>query len=83
VLLNPLVSEIEIEFEFDELSFDATLDYQGASPVLAENAPTPEEMATEEGIAALSGFLIRQYADKVRVKARGSTGSRIMLHFDH
>jgi NCS2 family nucleobase:cation symporter-2 len=83
VLLNPLVSEIEITLEFDELSFDATLDYQGASPVLAENAPTPEEMATEEGIAALSGFLIRQYADRVRVKARGSTSSRIQLHFEH
>jgi hypothetical protein len=58
------------------------LEYNGVSPALAETAPTAEELNTDEGIAALSGFMIRQYADRVRVKSQGSA-CRILLHFNH
>jgi xanthine permease XanP len=82
VRLNPQVGDMEITLEFDELKLSASIEYRGASLVLADTAPTPEQMATEEGIAALSGFLIRTYADRVRVKSR-SGWCRIQLQFDH
>jgi hypothetical protein len=62
---------------------DAPRNYAGVGPVLAETAPTPEQLATDEGIAALSGFMIRGYADRVRVKSKGNTSCRIQLQFDH
>ena len=46
------------------------------------NAPTAEQLETDAGIAALSGFLIRQYADRVTMRSRGMV-SRIQLEFEH
>jgi NCS2 family nucleobase:cation symporter-2 len=45
--------------------------------------PTAEALlADDSGVAGLSGFLIRQYAD--RVKAEHENGRcRILMHFDH
>jgi NCS2 family nucleobase:cation symporter-2 len=80
--LNPSLRQIDISLEFDELKLVASLEYNGVSPALAETAPTAEELNTDEGIAALSGFMIRQYADRVRVKSQGSA-CRILLHFNH
>lgn len=81
--LNPRLREMEITLEFDELRLAATIDYDGACVALPDHAPTAEELLTDDGIAALSGFMIRQFADRVRVKPRGSTGCRIQLQFDH
>jgi hypothetical protein len=39
-------------------------------------------LCTDQGIAALSTFIIRQYADQVRVKERGGVCS-VSLQFDH
>jgi xanthine permease XanP len=83
VSLNPFLRRIDVSLEFDELKLGAVLEYDGISPVLAETAPSAEELATDAGIAALSGFMIRQYADRVRVKARGTTSCRIQLQFNH
>ena len=81
--LNPRLREMDITLEFDELRLTATIDYDGASLVLPDRAPTADELLTDDGVAALSGFMIRQFADRVRVKPRGSTGCRIQLQFDH
>lgn len=81
-MLNPLLREIDIIAEFDELSLKIALEYAGAAPDLASTAPTAEQLATDEGIAALSGFMIRQYADRVSIRTRGMV-SRVQLEFEH
>lgn len=79
---NPSLREIEITAEFDELNLKVVLEYAGVAPNLAASAPTAEQLATDEGIEALSGFMIRQYADRVAVRSRGDV-SRIQLEFEH
>jgi len=80
--LNPSLRQIAITLEYDELKLGATVEYNGVSLVLAETPPTPDQLATAEGIMALSGFMIRRYADRVRVKTKGTNSCRIQLQFD-
>jgi len=82
VSLNPFLRQIEVIAEFDEFSLDIAVEYSGLTPILSESAPTPEELSTDAGIAALSGYMIRGYADRVRMKRRDLV-TRILLHFDH
>lgn len=82
VSLNPFLRQIEIIVEFDELSLEAAVEYAGLTPILSDSAPTVEELSTDAGIAALSGYMIRGYADRVRIKQRGQI-TRIQLHFEH
>ena len=72
----------KIVVEFDEFNLNAVVQYSGLTPILAEAPPTAEELSTEAGIAALSGYMIRGYADRVRIKQRDQL-TRIQLHFDH
>jgi len=81
--LNPFLRSVEVILEFDELKLNAAVEFNGAGPVLSETLPAPEELATEEGISAMSGFMIRSYADRVRVKSKGNSWCRIQLSFDH
>ena len=82
LVMNPMLQEIEVELNFDDLKLTATVEYEGVAPVLPEIAPLPEELATMEGISALSGFMIRQYADRVRVKVHGANACGIQLVFE-
>jgi len=81
--LNPFLRSAEVILEFDELKLEAAVEYNGVGPVFSENPPSAEDLATEEGLAALSGFMIYSYADRVRVKTKGNTWCRIQLQFDH
>jgi xanthine permease XanP len=80
---NPLLQEIDIELSFDELRLTASAKYDGIEPVLAEKAPTIDELVTPVGVSALSGFMIRQFADQVRFKQIGLNSCLIQLTFDH
>ena len=45
--------------------------------------PTAEALlADDSGVAGLSGFLIRQYADRVKTEHENGR-CRISMHFDH
>jgi NCS2 family nucleobase:cation symporter-2 len=45
--------------------------------------PTAEALlADDSGVAGLSGFLIRQYADRVKTEHENGR-CRILMHFDH
>jgi xanthine permease XanP len=79
---NPGLARAEITIEFDELKLDADVDYVGAPLEMVEIAPSPEELATDAGIASLSTFLIRQYADRVRIKSRKGL-TRVEIHLAH
>jgi xanthine permease XanP len=67
---------------WDELQLDVEFEYAGPPIELSETMPTLEEMGTQSGSVRLAGFLIRQYADRVRVREKNGV-SRIRLHFDH
>jgi xanthine permease XanP len=74
---------LQIEASFDEFSLDIRISYAGAPMVLPEVRPSNEEIiASEEGQRALSGFLLRRFADRVRA-SHVDGRSTILFHFDH
>jgi xanthine permease XanP len=79
---NPGLERVKVSVEFNELKLDADVEYQGVPIQLADSAPSPESLVTDEGIALLSTFMIRQFADRVRIKAQKGA-CRIELTLDH
>jgi NCS2 family nucleobase:cation symporter-2 len=73
----------QVEVSFDEFNLDLDIRYDGALMEFPSRRPTEDPLlADENAFAGLSGFLIRQYAD--RIKADKINGRcRIQLHFDH
>jgi hypothetical protein len=71
-----------VEAEFDELSLDVEIDYDGAPLQLTNQMPSLEELASGAGVAALSHYIIRQSADQVKVKQRNGR-SVLLMHFEH
>jgi xanthine permease XanP len=67
---------------WDELRLDLEIQYEGPRIELAESMPELEEMGTQAGIAHLAGYLIRRYADRVRIREKNGV-CRVQLHFDH
>ena len=49
---------------------------------LADSVPALEEMGTQAGVAQLAGYLIRQYADRVKIREKNGL-CRVQLHFEH
>jgi xanthine permease XanP len=73
--------KILVRTEFDEYGLEAEIEYEGEPVQLAESLPSLEEMASGAAIASIAGYMVRQYADRVKIKQRGSTCT-IRLHFD-
>jgi xanthine permease XanP len=71
-----------IQAVFDEFSLDVDIEYEGPPVDVPDQMPSLEDLANGRGIAALSGYMIHQHADRVRVKQR-STQSILQLHFEH
>jgi NCS2 family nucleobase:cation symporter-2 len=67
---------------FDEFNLDIELRYAGDKFEVSQTRPSPDEIAADDGVRRLSGFLLRRYADKVT--ASGRDGAWVVrLHFDH
>jgi xanthine permease XanP len=79
---NPGLERVEVSIEFDEFKLGADVEYEGVPIQLAESAPSAESLVTDEGIALLSTFMIRQFVDRIRIKAHKGV-CRIGLTFDH
>ena len=73
----------QTEVSFDEFNLDVDIRYDGELMEFPNRRPTEDALlADEKAVAGLSGFLIRQYAD--RVKAEKINGRcRIQMHFYH
>jgi NCS2 family nucleobase:cation symporter-2 len=71
-----------VEAEFDELSLDVDVEYDGEPLQITNQMPSMEELASGAGVAALSHYLIRQAADQVKVKQRNGR-SVVRMHFEH
>jgi len=80
--LNPGLKYVNASLAFDELSLDAEIEYQGVPLEISQSAPSIEALETDQGILALSTFMIRQYTDRVRVRNRNGVCS-VLLHLDH
>jgi xanthine permease XanP len=75
-------SRFVVQGVFDEFSLDIDIKYEGPPVDLPDQMPAVEDLASGRGIAALSGYMIHQHADRVRVKQR-SNHSILQLHFEH
>jgi xanthine permease XanP len=76
--------KIQAEVSFDEFNLDLDIRYDGQLMEFPSRRPTEDALLVvdEKAIIGLSGFLIRQYAD--RVKSEVVNGRcRVQLHFDH
>src|SRR5215813_12709438 len=75
--------KVQAEVTFDEFNLDLEIRYDGTLMEFPSKRPTEDALlADENAVASLSGFLIRQYAD--RMKAEMVNGRcRIQMHFDH
>lgn len=75
--------KILLTASFDEYSLDLDVRYKGAEMCFADASPDFDCIVEDErATAMLSGFLIRQYADRVRAESEGER-CRIHLHFEH
>jgi hypothetical protein len=79
---NPGLERVQVTIEFDEFKLSADVEYEGVPIKLAESPPSPESLVTDEGIALLSTFMLRQFADRVRIKAHKGA-CRVELTLDH
>jgi xanthine permease XanP len=81
--LLPLRSnDMTLSTSWDELRLDLEIEYAGPPIELADSMPALEHMGTEAGSVHLAGYLIRQYADRVRIREKNGL-CRVQLHFDH
>jgi xanthine permease XanP len=71
-----------VEGVFDEYSLDVDIEYEGTPIDLSAQMPSLEDLANGRGVGALSGYMIHQYADRVRMKQR-SGQCILQLHFEH
>ncbi len=63
--------QLELTVRFDELNLQVEISHEGKAPALPEKAPMLELLTNEPGLFDdLAGYLIRSYADKVKVKTR-------------
>jgi xanthine permease XanP len=79
---NPGLERVQVSIEFDEFKLAADLEYEGIPIQLADSVPSLESLGTPEGVALLSTFMIRKFADRVRIKTHKGA-CRIELTFDH
>jgi NCS2 family nucleobase:cation symporter-2 len=81
--LDLVKGKAQVEVSFDEFNLDMDIRYDGKLMEFPSRGPTEDALlADEKAVVSLSGFLIRQYAD--RVKAETANGRcRIQMHFDH
>ena len=73
----------QAEVSFDEFNLDLDIRYDGQLMEFPSRRPTEDALlADEKAIIGLSGFLIRQYADRVRSEVVNGR-CRVQFHFDH
>jgi NCS2 family nucleobase:cation symporter-2 len=74
---------IRSEVSFDEFNLDLDIRYDGTLMEFPTGRPTEDALLSDENaVAGLSGFLIRQYADRVNAEVVNGQ-CRIQMHFDH
>jgi NCS2 family nucleobase:cation symporter-2 len=71
------------EVSFDEFNLDLDIRYDGTVMEFPSRRPTEDALLSDQNaVAGLSGFLIRQYADRVNAEVKDGR-CHIQMHFDH
>ena len=74
---------IRVIASFDEFNLDVEFRYRGALMEFPTKRPSETEiLADEMAVARLAGFLIKNYADKIRSDCQDGK-CRVQFHFDH
>jgi NCS2 family nucleobase:cation symporter-2 len=81
--LDLVKGKAQVEVSFDEFNLDMDIRYDGELMEFSSQRPSEDALlADKKAIVGLSGFVIRQYTD--RVKAEMVNGRCwIQMHFDH
>ena len=81
--LDIVKGKARVEITFDEFNLDMDIRYDGELMEFPTKRPNEDALlADDKGVTSLSGFLIRQYAD--RIKGEKTNGRcQIQMHFDH
>jgi xanthine permease XanP len=75
--------EIRVIASFDEFNLDVEFRYAGAIMEFPTKRPSEAELLEDEkAVAGLAGFLIKNYADRIRADCQDGK-CRVQLHFDH
>jgi xanthine permease XanP len=81
--LDLVKGKAKVEVSFDEFNLDMDIRYDGELMEFPSRGPTQDALlADDKGVASLSGFLIRQYADRVSSEVVNGH-CQIQFHFDH
>lgn len=75
--------EIRVIASFDEFNLDVEFRYRGALMEFPTKRPSDAEILEDElAMARLAGFLIKNYADRIRSDCDDGK-CRVQFHFDH
>jgi len=73
----------QAEVRFDEFNLDIDIRYDGQLMEFPSSRPTEDALLVDDkAVASLSGYLIRQYADRVSSEVVNGR-CQVQLHFDH
>jgi xanthine permease XanP len=75
--------EVKVDASFDEYNVNLDLAYSGRMMEFSAVRPSQDELLEDDAaFLRLSGFIIRQYADKIKTTSSDGV-CQIRLHFDH
>jgi len=75
--------DIAAAVSFDELNLNIDFRYQGTLMEFPMKRPSEVDLLRDEkAVAGLAGFLVRNYADRIRSSSMNGT-CHVELHFDH
>jgi len=81
--LDLVKGKVRAEVSFDEFNLDVDIRYDGRLMEFPTLRPTEAALLDDEtAVAGLAGFLIRQYADRIKTETENGR-CRVHLHFDH
>ena len=79
----PPATPIQVEAIFDEYNLILVMRYQGMAPIISKERPSLDSMINDpESLSRLSGYLLRQYSDRISVSQEGNLAT-LTIHFDH
>ena len=74
---------MDVGLRFDEYNLDVDVDYTGEAMAFAAGPPRCEDIIEDPTAqAALAGFLIGRYADRIDTSVKNGL-QHVRLHFDH
>ena len=82
-VLGLVKGKAQVDVSFDEFNLDVDIRYDGTLMDFPSVRPTEDALLTDTtAVVTLSGYLVRQYADKVKTEIVNGR-CHVRMHFDH